>query len=772
MKSVGEAMAIGRSFPEALQKALRSLENAGRAVRTGAEPAGDRGGAAGRAARSRTTAGCCTMQQALRAGATVDQVAEATGIDPWFVDQICIQTGRTRSAAERRRPRRASWTPKLLRRGQAAGFSDAQLGQLAGAARGPGPRRCGTRSASGRCTRPWTPAPPSSPPARRTTTRPTTRRPRCRRGDAAQGDHPRQRAEPDRPGHRVRLLLRARLVRAAPTAGYETVMVNCNPETVLHRLRHLRPAVLRAAHPGGRARGGARRAAGRPGGRGDLQLGGQTPLGLAQRLKAAGVPIVGTQPEAIHLAEDRGEFGRVLAEAGLPAPRHGTAASFAEAQAVADGDRLPGAGPAVLRARRAGHGDRLRRGRRCAAYIEPGHRRSARSTRCWSTGSSTTRSRSTWTRCSTATELYLGGVMEHIEEAGIHSGDSACALPPITLGRRDIDRVRAVHRGDRPRGRRARAAQRAVRAGRRRALRAGGQPAGVAVRCRSCPRRPRCRWPRRPPGSCSARPSPSCGPRACCRPTGDGGDAAAGRAGRGQGGGAAVQPVPHADGSRGGHRARPGDALHRRGDGHRRGVRHGVRQVAGGRVRVAADHGPVFVSVANRDKRADDLPGQAAGRPRLRDPGHRGHRQVLRRNGVPVEVVRKHSDGRGPDGEPTIVRADPGRRGGPDRQHAVRQPGKSGPRLDGYEIRTAAVAAGIPCVTTVQGMAAAVQGIEALIRGRAGRALAAGACTRALREPAAATGGAVRQRRAVARRRHRCRSRRGAADAPGRRLPP
>ena len=174
-------------------------------------------------------------------------------------------------------------------------------------------------------------------------------------------------------------------------------------------------------------------------------LGGQTPLGLAQRLKDAGVPILGTQPEAIHLAEDRGSFGRLLAEAGLPAPKHGTASSFAEAREVADRDRLPGPGAAVVRARRARDGDRLRRG---VAGVLP-----RQAPRRAGEGTSAEHPVLVDSFLDDAVEidvdalfdgeeLYLGGVMEHIEEAGIHSGDSACALPPITLGSSDVAAVR------------------------------------------------------------------------------------------------------------------------------------------------------------------------------------------------------------------------------------------------------------------------------------------------------------------------------------------
>ena len=256
-------------------------------------------------------------------------------------------------------------------------------------------------------------------------------------------------------------------------------MVNCNPETVStdydtsDRL-YFEPLtledVLEIVH--------AEQQAGPIAGV-ICQLGGQTPLGLAQGLADAGVPIVGTTPEAIHLAEERGAFGRVLAEAGLPAPKHGMAASFDEAQEIAPRDRLPGAGAA---------------------------RRTSSAAAAWRSSTTTRRSRPTSRRATEISpehpvlvdrfiddaveidvdalydgeELYLGGVMEHIEEAGIHSGDSSCALPPITLGATEIQRIReateAIARGVG----RARADQHPVRARLRRALRARGQPARVA----------------------------------------------------------------------------------------------------------------------------------------------------------------------------------------------------------------------------------------------------------------------------------------------------
>ena len=187
-------------------------------------------------------------------------------------------------------------------------------------------------------------------------------------------------------------------------AGYETVMVNCNPETVStdydtsDRL-YFEPLtledVLEVVHAEQRGRAGRRRrscsSAARP------------RSASRRRSRTPACPIVGTQPEAIHLAEERGAFGRVLAEAGLPAPqaRH-RARRSSEAKAIADEIGYPvlvrpsyvlgGRGMEIV------YDDDDARG-----LHRPGDRRSARSTRCWSTGSSTTRSRSTSTRSSTAT---------------------------------------------------------------------------------------------------------------------------------------------------------------------------------------------------------------------------------------------------------------------------------------------------------------------------------------------------------------------------------
>jgi carbamoyl-phosphate synthase large subunit len=225
-------------------------------------------------------------------------------------------------------------------------------------------------------------------------------------------------------------------------------MINCNPETVstdydtADRL-YFEPLtfedvleVWHVEHSTGRRAGG-------PGVVGVIvALGGQTPLGLARRLEAAGAPIVGTSPESIHLAEDRGAFGKLLAQAGLRAPAHGTATSFDEAKLTADDIGYP----VLVRPSYVlgGRGMEI-------VYDEP-------------------TLRSYITRATEVSpehpvlvdrflddaieidvdalvdaggEVFIGGIMEHIEEAGIHSGDSACALPPITLATADLAMVRS-----------------------------------------------------------------------------------------------------------------------------------------------------------------------------------------------------------------------------------------------------------------------------------------------------------------------------------------
>ena len=433
-------------------------------------------------------------------------------------------------------------------------------------------------------------------------------------------------------------------------AGYETVMVNCNPETVStdydtsSRL-YFEPLtledVLEVVH--------AEQAAGPVAGV-IVQLGGQTPLGLARGLEAAGVPIVGTSPDAIHLAEDRGAFASVLAEAGLTAPRGEVALSAAEA-AVAAGEIgypvlvrpsyvLGGRGMEIV------YDEETLR-----AYVD---------------------------RATTASpdhpvlidrflddaieidvdalydgsELYLGGVMEHIEEAGIHSGDSACALPPITLGHGDIAAVReATHKIARGVGVRGLLnVQYALAAGVLYVLEANPRASRTVPFVSKATAVPLAKAAALVMLGSSIGSLRSVGhaasDRGRRRP-------AARLAGRRQGGRAAVRPVQGRHGRRGGHRARAGDAVDGRGDGHRRDVRHRVRQVAGGRVRVAAGHRAGLRVDREQGQARHDLPGQAARRPRVRDLGHirnsRGTAQERRSCQDRAKAQRRRRAGRRAD---------------------------------------------------------------------------------------------------------------------------
>jgi carbamoyl-phosphate synthase large subunit len=492
-------------------------------------------------------------------------------------------------------------------------------------------------------------------------------------------------------------------------------MVNCNPETVStdydtsDRL-YFEPLtledVLEIYH--------AELAAGPVAGV-ICQLGGQTPLGLAQGLEDAGVPIVGTTPEAIELAEERGAFGRVLREAGLIAPKHGTASSYAEAQEIAHEIGYPvlvrpsyvlgGRGMQIVYADEA-----------LKAYIEA------------ATEISPDRPVLVDRFIDDAveidvdaifdgTELFLGGVMEHIEEAGIHSGDSSCALPPITLGDSEINRIReateAIARGIGVVG--LINIQYAL-------------GADVLYVLEANPR--------------ASRTVPF-----VSKATGTQLAKAASRVMLGESIAAlrAQGVLPETDGG-----SLPGDApiavkeavmpfnRFRTAEGTFVDTVLGPEMKSTGEVMgFDADFGKafaksqtasygslptsgrIFVSMANRDKRTMIFPIKV-----LADHGFEilataGTAEVLRRNGVEAIVVRKQSEGPGPNGEPTTVQLIL------DGQVdlIVNTPHGSGggsARLDGYEIRTAAVLTNIPCITTVQGLAAAVQGIDALRSGTIG----------------------------------------------------
>ncbi|MDH6532987.1 carbamoyl-phosphate synthase large subunit [Aurantimicrobium minutum] len=434
MKSVGEAMAIGRNYATALQKALRSLEKRGSSFHWGEET------------RSMdelltisqvpTDGRIVTVQQALRKGATNAQVFEATKIDPWFIDQIILIN---EVAAEVHAA--TTLDASVIRYAKDFGFSDAQIAEL----RGLGEQEVRDLRHS------------------------LNIRPVFKTVDTCAGEFPaltpyhyssydletevvpsdRKKvvilgSGPNRIGQGVEFdysCVHASF--ALSDAGYETIMINCNPETVStdydtsDRL-YFEPLTLEDVLEVIHAESASGELVGVV-----VQLGGQTALGLAKGLKAAGVPILGTTPEAIDLAEERGEFSRILDAANLLAPRNGTATDVDTAVTVAEEIGYP----VLVR----------------PSYVLGG--------RGMEIVFDTATLRDYFVRIDgqaivgpdspllvdrflddaieidvdalyDGEQLYIGGVMEHIEEAGVHSGDSACTLPPISLGKKDVDRVR------------------------------------------------------------------------------------------------------------------------------------------------------------------------------------------------------------------------------------------------------------------------------------------------------------------------------------------
>ncbi|MEY9213051.1 carbamoyl-phosphate synthase large subunit [Thermobifida halotolerans] len=725
MKSVGEAMAIGRSFPEALQKAMRSLEKKGAAFTWAGEP-GDKDELL-RAVRTPSENRLRQVQQALRAGATVAELYEATRIDPWFLDQLLRLEEKARELAAAPR-----LDAELLRSAKRLGFSDVQIGEITGRSEEvvrelrdaldvhPVYLTVDTCAAEFAARTPYLYSSYDEE-----TEVPESSRPKV----IILG------SGPNRIGQGVEFdysCVHASFALAE--AGYETVMVNCNPETVStdydtsDRL-YFEPLTLEDVLEVVRAEQLTGQVAGVI-----VQLGGQTPLGLAGKLKDAGVPIVGTSPEAIDLAEDRGEFGRVLARAGLPAPKHGTAQSFEEARAIADEIGYPvlvrpsyvlgGRGMEIV------YNESM-----LADYIE----RNAEV----STEHPVLVDRFLDDAIEIdvdalydGTDLYLGGIMEHIEEAGIHSGDSACALPSITLGQEDIERIRysteAIAAGVGVRG--LLNVQYALASGVLYVLEANPRASRTVPFVSKATAVPLAKAAARVMMGAAVRELRAEG---VLPPRGDGGtlplDAPVAVK-------EAVLPFNR--------------FIDRHG--------HGVDTVLGPEMRSTGEvmgldadfgtayaksqlatygklptSGAVFVSVANRDKRTMIFPVK-----RLADLGFEilateGTALALRRHGVQARVVRKHSDGPGPDGEPTIVQRIHNGEVSLIVNTPFGGPGQSGPRLDGYEIRTAAVARGVPSVTTVQGLSAAVQGIESLVNGDIG--------VRSLQEHARALQAATRE---------------------------
>ncbi|MBB1013468.1 carbamoyl-phosphate synthase large subunit [Dietzia kunjamensis] len=722
MKSVGEAMSLGRNYREALGKVMRSLETKA----SGFWTLPDETIAPGRstdvdavlADLVRPTEGrMYDVELALRLGATVQQVHEASGIDPWFLEEVAELVDLRREIVDA-----AVLGADLLRRAKHNGLSDAQIAALRPEFAGaegvqrlrhrlgirPVYKTVDTCAAEFEAKTPYHYSTYELDPAAESEVAPQTEREKV----IILG------SGPNRIGQGIEFDYSC--VHAALTlseAGYETVMVNCNPETVstdydtADRL-YFEPLTFEDVMEVYHAESVSGTVAGVL-----VQLGGQTPLGLAAQLEAAGVPIVGTSPSAIDLAEDRREFGEVLVRAGLPAPEFGTAINADEATAIAADIGYP----VLVRP------SYVLGGRGMEIVYDEG---SLRSYIDRATEISPDRPVLVDRFLDDAveidvdvlcdgTEVYLGGVMEHIEEAGIHSGDSACTLPPITLGQDDIDRVRrsseALAMGIGVKG--LMNVQYALKDDVLYVLEANprasrtvpfvSKATGVHL-AKACARImlgesiADLRAEGLLPSDRDGGSLPADAPVAVKE---------------------AVLPFNR-------FRTPEGDTVESllspemKSTGEVMGIGPDFA-VAFAKGQLSADgvlplSGTVFVSVANRDKRSMVFPAQRLAALGFTVLATEGTALMLRRYGIACETVAKLTEfGTGPvdeDGRPIRTIVD---RINADEVDLILNIASStgGTRADGHEIRSAAISRRVPCVTTVQGATAAVHGIEAMLRG-------------------------------------------------------
>jgi carbamoyl-phosphate synthase large subunit len=699
MKSVGEAMAIGRSFPEALQKALRSVEKKGTSFHWNTRGVTKEYLLAAMAIP--TEHRLQQIQLALYLNATIEEVYAATKVDTWFLTQIVEINSIAKQITES-----AELSEELFRVAKSNGFSDAQIADLKGqslaevtAAR----IRIGLRpvyKTVDTCAAEFeahTPYHYSSYDLE------TEVVPRSKPAVIILG------SGPNRIGQGVEFDYSCvHAAFALKEAGYETIMINCNPETVStdydtsDRL-YFEPLTLEdvleviyAEEQAGPVVGVI------------AQLGGQTPLGLARGLQEAGVKILGTSPDAIDLAEDRGQFGELLRVNSLDAPTFGMANTFEEALKIAHEITYPvlvrpsfvlgGRGMEIVY-----DDDSLADFIKKATEITPNHPVLIDKFLDDAVEIDVD-------ALFDGDELYLAGVMEHIEEAGVHSGDSACVLPSFSIGS---------------------ALQKEIRIATEKLARGIGvrgliniqfavvSNATAIERLYVLEANPRASRTVPFVSKATGNPLAKC---AALIATGmkiselrvkgllpESGDGIA----KGISVKEAVLPWNR----------------FRRNDG------TGVDSILGPEMRSTGEvmgiaetfgeayaksqtaafgalpmNGSVFLSLSERDKRASLYPAQI-----LNDLGFKlfttqGTHDFLEQNGVRSELVRKHSQGRGPGGEFTAVDLITEGVVG----LVINTPLGRGTRMDGWMIRTAAIQRGVPCITTIAGFKAAVAGISEL----------------------------------------------------------
>jgi carbamoyl-phosphate synthase large subunit len=698
MKSVGEAMAIGRSFPEALMKALRSLE---RKEAIFSFPVNKKSINMNDLLSKMSIPTEYRLQQvqlAMWAGASIEQVHTSTKIDPWYLQQIEIINQRAELLSQP-----GELNSEVIRSAKSLGFSDSQIAQLRSLTEDdvrrtrnhldihPVYKTVDTCAAEFEAFTPYHYSSYEEETEVKTRSKPAV---------IILG------SGPNRIGQGIEFdysCVHASF--ALQASDYETIMINCNPETVStdydtsDRL-YFEPLtledvleVIHAETLAGPVLGVI------------TQLGGQTPLGLAAGLKEAGVTILGTSPEAINLAEERGAFGEILKNVDLRAPEYGMAASEQEALTIAQRIGYPvlvrpsfvlgGRGMEIVYDDESLAGFISR-----ATDITPDH--PVLVDRFLDSAIEIDVD-----ALFDGNELFLGGVMEHIEEAGIHSGDSACVLPSMSLNSKQISEIKVATN---------------------KIAKAVGVVGLINIQFAMSDSQL---------FVLEANPRASRTVPFVSKATGVALAKAAARLAVG----ATISQL------------RAEGLLPKDGDGVAKGISvkeavlpwnrfrrtdgRGVDAVLGPEMRSTGEvmgisnsfgesyaksqisafgalpkNGTVFVSLADKDKQQGIQAAYDLSRIGFSILATGGTADVLATKAIPCTRVRKHSEGTGPLGEKTIVELI----NSGQIDLIINTPVGRGTRQDGWLIRTAAVQRSIPCITTTAGFKAAVEGIKSLQR--------------------------------------------------------